>query len=817
MRAKWRKTIWAILAVQLFLLHLLFMEKFLQNAYRLDYIIRRVVDHFGLPHVLYSGWKQLVVLAWLVSAVFVMLLHYLNYVRFRRSCIGQVNIVSDESVKQSLREAVRETGLRGKGSGDTEKSFLYGSRAVREPFIIGFREPILILPEKEYNGRVLHFIFLHECYHIRHKDTLYKLFMLLMQSLLWFQPLIYLLKAVAYRDVEVACDEAVVEGRDMAERKEYGYALLECMEQERVAGQAYSAYFYHGKRMMKARISAIMKEDERLDFLAYAAIIVLLADVAFSFYRIGDGLYESCRAKQAQLQAESFGYDENGVPRISFYDGYALPESFSQAAVDAMVKLEPVSENAYFEEWHGEDVYEEKEYEELPYTAEGPWQVRLKDADRYRDAVPLLLQRYLSYYVDQDWITQWNPENDTYAYTLLETVSDRLLAGNKQEAVFAVIFRYPVGYGEEELAQFPQELRSHARIAQEKSGYYAYFNWAVRICMVQDYVFELEGIAETEVVLEAYDIQAVQQQAWPSGQEMPMQAAQQSGQEMPVQEPPSSGIFGDVPSCDLLYGIDDEETAAAPAEDIAENAYRVDTGGDVLKVSGADGEWMEVPITLEELYGRGDEMDGKLTSLQEGSYQVDENKIVFAYGGSSSVPFSVIFYEEESRSFKKSVVTYDYFGGRKIYVDFPENGQEGFLIFTGERVVWQESTILFHTTDGGKSWQCVGAAGPDVASESHSLTTGAVFINNKVGFVTIRDSETPDIWRTEDGGQTWEKQTLPEVPEYYCMAYAPEEKDGILYLYIGMEDYSEYGGTKAKYESTDEGRTWKYRGIVIRK
>ncbi len=805
MRAKWRKAIWAILAVQLFLLHLLFMEYFLRNAYQLDYLIRRAVDYFGLPYVLYNRWKQLAVLSWTASAAFVMLIHYLNYVRFRRSCIGQVSIISDESVKQSLKEAVWETGLRSKDGEVAERSFLYGSRAVREPFIIGFRKPILILPEKEYSERVLHFIFLHECYHMRYKDTLYKLFMLLMQSLLWFQPFIYLLKAVGYRDVEVACDEAVVEGRDMEERKEYGYALLECMEQERTEGQAYSTYFYHGKRMMKARISAIMKEDKRLDSLAYAAIVILLADVVFSFYRVGDSLYDNYRAKQAQLQAESFGYDENGMPRTSFYDGYELPESFSQAAVDAMVKLEPVSENAYFEEWQRENVYEEKEYEELPYAAKGPWQIRLKDADRYRDAVPLLLQRYLSYYMDQDWIAQWNPENYTYAYTLLETVSDRLLAGDKQEAVFAVIFRYHIGYEEEELSQFPQELRNHARIAQEKSGYYAYFNWTVHICMVQDYVFELEGIAETEVVLEAYDIQAAQQQV------------QQSGQGIPVQGQPSSNLLGDVPSCDLLYGIDDEERDSSRADDIAGSAYQVDTGEDVLKVSGADGEWMEVPITLEELYGRGDEMDGKLTSLQEGSYQVDENKIIFAYGGNNSVPFSVVFYEEESRSFKKSVVTYDYFGGRKIYVNFPENGQEGFLIFTGERVVWQESTILFHTTDGGKSWQCVGSAGPDMATESHSLTTGAVFINNKVGFVTIRDSVTPEIWRTEDGGVTWEKQMLPEVPDHYCMAYAPEEKDGILCLYIGMEDYSEYGGTKAKYESTDEGKTWEYRGIVIRK
>lgn len=788
MRAKWRKIIWAILAVQLLLLHLLFWENLLRtsNALTFEYLLGRIVSRFGLPYLLYNKWRQLVILAWLFSAVFVMFFHYLNYVRFRRSCIARLRIISDESVKQNLKEAARETGLFTVEKEGRERSFLYGSRAVREPFVIGFREPILILPEKEYSGRALHFIFLHECYHIRHRDTLYKLFFLLMQSLLWFQPLIYLLKAVGYRDVEVACDEAVVEGRDMAERKEYGNALLDCMEQAKTEGQAYSAYFYHGKRMIKARISAIMSEEKKWDTAAYAAIVILLLEVVFSFYRIGFAMYERAGEVQAQLQAEKFGYDENGLPRSSFYDGYELPESFTAEAVDAMVKLDPLPEDAYYREWQREDVYKEKEYDELPYEAEGPWQVRLKDADRYQDAVPLLLQRYLSYYVDQEWAAQWNPEESMY--TLLESVSSRLLAGNKKEAVFAVIFRYYIG-SEEELLQFPEELLDRARIAEENKAYYAYFNWAVKIGMVRDYVFELEGIAETEEVMEAY-----------------------IAQEQSVQE-----LLADVPVSDLINGIDDVEDRALPAGALSKNAYQVDTKEGVLRVSGADGVFQEVPIALEELYERGDDMDGKLTSLQEGSYQVDEKKIVFAYGGSNAVPISVVFYEEESRSFKKSVVTEDYFGGRKIYVDFPENGQEGFLIFTGERVVWQEATLLFHTTDGGKSWQLVGDAGPDVMTEGHSLTTGAVFINNRVGFLTIRDSERPEVWRTEDGGQTWERQNLPDVPEYYCMAYAPEEKDGILYLYVGMEEYSEYGGTKARYESKDEGRTWEYKGIVVRK
>ena len=198
MRAKWRKIIWAILAVQLLLVH--------------------------LPYLLYNRWRRLVIPAWLFSAFLVMLFHYLHYIRFRRNCIGRLSIISDEAVRENFKEAAQETGLYDPEKEGSERSFLYGSREVREPFVIGFRQPILILPEKEYGSRVLHFIFLHECYHIRHRDTFYKLFLLLMQSLLWFQPFIYLLKAAGYRDVEVACDEAVVEGRDMAERKEYGAA-----------------------------------------------------------------------------------------------------------------------------------------------------------------------------------------------------------------------------------------------------------------------------------------------------------------------------------------------------------------------------------------------------------------------------------------------------------------------------------------------------------------------------------------------------------------------------------------------------------------
>ena len=757
MRAKWRKIIWAILAVQLFLVHLMIF----QNWY-LSYFMDRVVRHFGLSGLAYINWNKLAICMWLGSGCVVMFFHYLHYLRFRRACIRQIAPVSEPWILESMQKAIEETELHRRDRGH----FLYYNNDIREPFVIGFQEPILLLPKQEYEQQVLHFIFLHECNHIRNRDTLYKLFMLIMQSLMWFQPLMYLLKAVSFMDIEVACDEAVVEGKDKEARKAYGMALIDSLEKGRSTGQMYSAYFYHGAYLMRVRIKAVMNEKKRWDYFAIAGILILLTEVLYSGYRIGDSWRTSYRTRQEELTA-------------FIYDGYDIPESFTQAAADRMLALTPVAEDEYYNVFWAGDEYESLEYSELPYEAEGPWQIRLKDADHFQDAVKPLLVRYLYYYIDQKRATEWDIEVNG-PYPLLEIVYSRWLAGSKDNAVFAAICKQFIG-NEEELLAFPEPLADRAQFVYEQGSYYAYFDVALQIRMIQDYVFELEGIADMEEIVTAY------QDMYPRTD------------------------FANIPKLDLVYSAEQTEWAGKSWQ------IEQDTNADILRVSGADGIMMAVPMPLSEILDRGDEMDGKLTSLQEGSYQVDENKIIFAYGGSSTNPFSVVFYEEESGSFKKSIVTNNYFGGRKIFIDFPENSQEGFMIATGERTMWQEATILFHTMDGGKSWQEVGTAGPDLYTEGHSLTVAAGFISNEVGFLSIRDSESPDVWRTSDGGVTWEKQTLPYVQEHHGVAYMPAEKDGMLTLYVGMEDYSEYGGTKAKYESTDGGATWRYCGLVLRK
>ncbi len=771
MRAKWRKILWGILALQLLLWHVLLL---LDND-KLDFLVYRAARHFGVPSF-YDGWKGLVVVCWLAGAVLAGALYYWSYRRFWKSCVRQLKAVTDEKVRDALAQAVWETGLKAPGN----RMFLYCSKEAEEPFVAGYRKPILVLPETQScSEEVLHFILLHECCHLKSRDTIYKYYLLAVQCLMWFQPLMYLLRALAFRDVEVACDEAVVEGRDIQARKAYGNALLLCLNGRREHAGSHSVFFFHGKSLMKARIAAVMRQDKK-DALAYVGIAVCAAYLGLCLYQITDQAYAMYRQSRASALEDA---------KADIYEGYDLPEHFTQSAAEEMAQLAPVPEDAYYKELWAGDLYEEKLYSELPYAAEGPWQIRLKNVNHYGDAVSLLLQRYFYYYMDHERAAEWDPEG-TGGYLPLEVVYSRLLAGDKHRAVFGVIFRYYVGYEAEDLEQFSEELKDTWSVAKEDGAYYAYYSWAVHTCMVQDYVFELEGLTRLEDALAAFEGQ--------SGQE---------GRE----------LFSDIPKLDLVYQVDAEAEIAGVGQE-ARVSYPVDISEGVLRVGNEEGETEEVPLPMEDVLYRGDQMDGKLDRLQEGSFQLDGKKRIFGYGGDIEwMPFSVTYYDEESDKWQTSIVTDKYFGGRRIFVSFPENSKEGFFLFTGERVVWQEATVLFCTQDGGKTWLEMGPAGPDIYGEGHSLTTGVRFINNRVGFLTIRDSETPQIWRTGDGGITWEKSALLEVPEYYCMAYAPEASGEGLALYVGMEEYTEYGGIKAKYESADEGRTWEYKGYVLRK
>ena len=105
---------------------------------------------------------------------------------------------------------------------------------------------------------------------------------------------------------------------------------------------------------------------------------------------------------------------------------------------------------------------------------------------------------------------------------------------------------------------------------------------------------------------------------------------------------------------------------------------------------------------------------------------------------------------------------------------------------------------VFHTTDGGLSWQDVSPPGSTGLSfRDVEVAGGAVHV------LAIGPGQDSRIYRTSDGGQTWTEsfRNLDEAAFYDCMAFYPGGRDGLA--------ASDPVDGKLRILAThDAGRTW---------
>lgn len=102
---------------------------------------------------------------------------------------------------------------------------VYACALVDAPVLAGLLRPRILLPEGVEEERRA-FALAHEAMHARRRDLWRKALLLWVCALHWFNPLVWLLRRAAERDMEIACDAAVLAGRDGEWRRRYGAALL---------------------------------------------------------------------------------------------------------------------------------------------------------------------------------------------------------------------------------------------------------------------------------------------------------------------------------------------------------------------------------------------------------------------------------------------------------------------------------------------------------------------------------------------------------------------------------------------------------------
>ena len=515
-----------------------------------------------------------------------------------------------------------------------------------------------------------------------------------------------------------------------------------------------------------------MKKDRRINRkgMSVCALCVMLSAGSVYLGGCGRSADDSAALQKEMSAAENVDFSEEnteqGTETGDTGEKYRSPElqEYNQTAVDHMLQVgnkgitdsdQPVKDS--FPEL--EDISGIGELES--------GQMIVRDPDMKWQICQDLLDYYLQSYQQPELLRDMAADTQSY-YCDVEQIEFEKIAGDDRDFVAVVSFRFIVPGDEPQ--EFAEKMDTWGTLyeTEESEFPYLYGSAALHIKMPRDYVCELVDIADADTVLAAF-----------------------------AQADPSHAS--------------DYENALIPVIPRTAETGRFRVSDGTLQVTFDGGEeWTDVPLSTDLLFERGDERDGALTQVQDGSYTVSEDLAAISYGGSPSMPVSVILSTDGGQSWEKVTVPAETSSARQLFLCRAGQSDTLYLVATRERSMSFEGECLCVSTDKGRTWSQVDSRYK--GEPYHFTDTDASFTDENTGFLCMRDSQAPSMLYTVDGGNHWLEAQFDTLPQGYTMAYAPRTCEEGLELYVGMDGYTKYSGSMYRMISTDGGVSWKAAG-----
>ena len=142
----------------------------------------------------------------------------LNLVWILWACVAAVIVLVSVSAYLRLQRQVKGA-VKVKGG--------YESDNIETAFVLGFFKPKIYIPSG-MSPAARKQILAHEHTHLEKGDHWIKIIAFVALALHWFNPLVWAAYFMLCKDIEIACDERVVQFMELEERKQYASALLQC-------------------------------------------------------------------------------------------------------------------------------------------------------------------------------------------------------------------------------------------------------------------------------------------------------------------------------------------------------------------------------------------------------------------------------------------------------------------------------------------------------------------------------------------------------------------------------------------------------------
>lgn len=195
------------------------------------------------------------------------------------------------------------------------------------PFLWGVLHPVICLPARMPREERVYVIAHEEC-HRRRKDHLVKLVIFGITVIHWFNPVVWLAYGLCCKDMEISCDEAVLERSGEHIRKAYAQSLLKYAARQN--GYLFTSLTF-GEPSVKSRIKNILRYRKRGVTVSVAAACCVILVTAGLFFRPAQGSQESGdTGKVLENDLENHPVINNGGTviavdgRICYMDGAQL-------------------------------------------------------------------------------------------------------------------------------------------------------------------------------------------------------------------------------------------------------------------------------------------------------------------------------------------------------------------------------------------------------------------------------------------------------------------------------------------------------------
>lgn len=140
---------------------------------------------------------------------------------------------------------------------------------VRSPFILGLIRPKIYLPSN-MGAMAMESVIAHEKAHLKRHDHWWKPMGFLILTVHWFNPLCWVAYVLLCRDIELACDEKVIQQMNLVGKKQYSTALLECSAGRRPVTISPLAF---GEIGVKMRVKNVLNYKKPAFWVIAVAII----------------------------------------------------------------------------------------------------------------------------------------------------------------------------------------------------------------------------------------------------------------------------------------------------------------------------------------------------------------------------------------------------------------------------------------------------------------------------------------------------------------------------------------------------------------